>query len=314
MEQLADDFKQHCDSLEEHTKAALSNIESKVERLEKVAMNTANEGVNKPKNATPAPAKTPSVPCPPPFSPNAPPPLPPRAPPMAPPRSANFTKRKSAFLSKPKALYIGDSVAHNAQFRSIEIATNCRIRTFKAYSSVHDRKARWPGKNFTDVTPAALMRSHQNDQFSQLILSAPTVDISNLDTSRMTPNDSTQELQQNIITSCKNIFAVAESSIRNHQQLKKIVILEHPPRFDLPDIDPVGLKPQLAKFANVTFGQLWLLSPFKDKIIVGVHNLNCSSDEQFAQSIEMKEHKNMTVSIYMEDMESWLTLVHLFKC
>ena len=300
MEQLADDFKQHCDTLEEHTKAALANVESKVERLEMVASNTANEGVNKPKNATP------SVPCPPPLSSNAPPPLPPRAPPMAPPRSANFTKRKSAFLSKQKALYIGDSVAHNAQFRSIEIATNCRIRTVKAYSSVHDTKARWPGKNFTDVTPAALMRSHQNDQFSQLILSAPTVDISNLDTSRMTPNDSTQELQKNIITSCKNMFAVAESSIRNHQQLKKSVILEHPPRFDKTEEDPLGLKPQLARYANVVFGQLRLYSSCKDKIVIGVHNVFCPEDKFDHWYRDQRANKSDGVHFYGEEDDQHL--------
>ena len=202
---------------------------------------------------------------------------------MAPPRSANFSKRKSAFLSKPKVLYIGDSLAHNAQFRIIEIATNCRIRTVKAYSSVHDTKARWPGKNFTDVTSASLRKSHQKDKFSQLILSAPTVDITNLETNKMTIHENTLKLQQSVVTSCKNMVAVAESAIRNHPELEKVVILEHPPRFDLPEIDPLGLKPQLAKFANLTFGQLWLSSSLKGKIIIGSHNLNCTTDEQFAQ-------------------------------
>ena len=64
---------------------------------------------------------------------------------------------------KPKVLYIGDSVAHNANFNIVEAETNVRVRTVKAYSSVYDKKAKWPKKNVTDVTPSALMKSWEED-------------------------------------------------------------------------------------------------------------------------------------------------------
>ena len=50
-----------------------------------------------------------------------------------------------------KVLYTGDSLAHRANLRLIEESLKCRIRSVKAYSSVWDKAARWPEKNFFDV-------------------------------------------------------------------------------------------------------------------------------------------------------------------
>ena len=49
--------------------------------------------------------------------------------------------------------------------------------------------------------------------------------------------------------------------------------MEHHPRFDTIDQDPMTLKPKLAKQANVTLGELWLNSEKKDKIFIGQHSL-----------------------------------------
>ena len=55
------------------------------------------------------------------------------------------------FLSEPKILYVGDSVGHTASLGQLEIFQNCRIKSAKAYSSVYDKRARWPKYNFSDV-------------------------------------------------------------------------------------------------------------------------------------------------------------------
>ena len=52
--------------------------------------------------------------------------------------------------------------------------------------------------------------------------------------------------------------------------------MEHPPRFDTVDVDPLSVKPTLANLANTTLGQLWLNSPLKDKIFIGQHSLESS--------------------------------------
>ena len=199
--------------------------------------------------------------------------------PSAPPASYNESapkpnqnRKKSSFMSKPKVLYVADSVGHSASIRQIEGSQKCRITTARAYSSVYDPKARWPTSNFTDVTRQAL-NNPGREQFDVLVVSAPTVDITNLDTTQLGPRDNTEAFQHQTILSCQNMIHLAENSLRNNPSLAKVVIMEHPPRFDMPGLDPTSLKPELAKLANSTLGQLWLNSPLKDKICIGRHNL-----------------------------------------
>ena len=56
--------------------------------------------------------------------------------------------------------------------------------------------------------------------------------------------------------------------------------MQHAPRYDRSDVDPLGLKPKLAMFANATFNQMWHSSAMRERIIIGKHNLECP-DEQF---------------------------------
>ena len=161
---------------------------------------------------------------------------------------------------------------------TLEKETKTRIRSIKAYSSVRDRNARFPSKNITDVAPTAMLNTPEEDDFTHLVLGAPTVDISNLDTSKLTSNDDTESYKQKIVMSCKNMFAVAENTIRSHPKLEKVIIIEHAPRHDRAKVDPTKLKPKLALLANSTFAQLWHSSAMKDKITIGKHNLNCSTD------------------------------------
>ena len=153
-----------------------------------------------------------------------------------------------------------------------------RIRTTKAYSSVNDARARFPKKNFADVTEAALGDTHEDDTFTHLVQSAPTVDISNLNTSKLTDEDNVEVFKQNVLISSKNMFTVAQDALIRHPQLKKIILMEHAPRYDGAHVDPTQLKPKLAKLANDIYAQLWHSSALKEKIIVASHNLDCSDD------------------------------------
>ena len=51
---------------------------------------------------------------------------------------------------------------------------------------------------------------------------------------------------------------VAQNALDTHISLKKVIIMNHAPRFDTADIDPLGIKPKLAEFANNHLLQLWL--------------------------------------------------------
>ena len=189
--------------------------------------------------------------------------------------SSTTSKLKSKFLSKPKILYIADSVGHTAAMSEVERTQNCRVRTARAYGSVPDTNARWPDCNFTDVARYEL-ENHGREHIDVMILSAPTSDITNLDTSQLRPNDNTDALQQQVILSSQNMMHLAETSLRNNTKLVKVVLMEHHPRFDTTHTDPTSLKPTLARLANFTLNQLWLNSPLKHKIVIGRHSLESS--------------------------------------
>ena len=220
----------------------------------------------KPKEPEPRNFRPSSIPSP--FSSSEFPPLP--------SRPKMLRKKKSPYLEKPKILYVGDSIAQNANIAQIEKVTKTRIKTQRAYSSINDSK--WPQTNFIDTTPAALANTQEDDDFSYLVLSAPTVDISNMDTTKLTNNDNVEAYKQKIAISCENMFSVAECALAKNENLKTVVLMEHAPRYDIPHNDPTGLKPELVKFANNHYQQLLQNSSIKKNILIGKHSLGCPPD------------------------------------
>ena len=69
------------------------------------------------------------------------------------------------------------------------------------------------------------------------------------------------------------MITAAENAIKNHPNLEKVVIVEHATRFDPTQVDPLGLKPELAKFANDTLKHLRFASSFKNKVEISSHTL-----------------------------------------
>ena len=185
------------------------------------------------------------------------------------------SSKKSVYLSQPKTLYVADSVGSSVSLREIEKHQHCRIKSERAYSSVFSSKARWPKQNYSDVVKSRLQHPGRED-FEVLIMSAPTVDITNLDAKSHLTEEEQDKLNYEAKLSSQNMFSLAERSLSDNPNLKKVVILEHPPRFDLPDSDPYSVKPGLAKLANIHLGQLWLNSSFKEKIVIGRHSLESS--------------------------------------
>ena len=175
--------------------------------------------------------------------------------------------------------------------------------------------ARFPHKNVTDIAHVALADTHENDKYTEMVLSPPSVDISNMDTSNISPNDNTEAFKQNVIISCKNIFTVAENALRNHQNLEKVVIIEHPPRFDRKETDPLGLKPHLARYANMIFGQLWLSSPLKDKIMIGSHCLGHTNTQIIKLYRNERTNRFDGVHMYSKHGRHQFTksLIHILK-
>ena len=190
-------------------------------------------------------------------------------------RKKETSEKQGAFRSKyqlkPRVLMVGDSVAHNANFRVIEKATNTTIKTAKAYSSRWDNTARFPDQNVTKVAQDELKKA----KFDYLVLAAPTVDKTNIDASNIKPDDSTEAIKKKVETSCKDMFHVAERALESNSSLKEVIIMNHAPRFDTKEADPVNIKPKLATFANNLLEEKWLESSYKNRIHVGSHELPC---------------------------------------
>ena len=153
---------------------------------------------------------------------------------------AYVLQKKSKFLQRPKVLYVGDSVSHNVNFADLEKKTNSRIKTTKAYSSVKDATARWPHKNIIEVSLIALVNTHEEDEYTHLVLGAPTADITNMDKSKLKSNDNIEVFKQNVFISCENVFSATQNALSRHSKLKKVSMMEHATRFDRYEKDPTG--------------------------------------------------------------------------
>ena len=100
-------------------------------------------------------------------------------------------------------LFAGDSVGHTADLKYLERSIRCQLESVRAYSSVMDQDARWPRKNFTDVVTQYLRGPKP---FNIVVMSAPTVDISNLNIERLTQ----RQCEVKAIESSKNMISLAE--------------------------------------------------------------------------------------------------------
>ena len=94
----------------------------------------------------------------------------------------------------------------------------------------------------------------------------------------MKPSDDTEHIKEKVRTSCLNMLNVAENAIADNIALKNVTIMNHAPRYDTNDVDPIGLKQNLATFANSYMLELWLSSPRKNQIFIGSHSLDAPAD------------------------------------
>ena len=180
----------------------------------------------------------------------------------SPPDSDN-TPEKEHFL------FVGSSIGHNLNFPLLEHQNGAKISKAKAYTAVKDDmpnsfKAPFPGKNFSTVVPAELSKK----QYKVLFLQGGSTEVSNLKTNSILLVD---EYKETIKQASENIFKVAEDAIKKSPSLEKVIIFERIPRHDA---DQHGLKSELSKYGNQAYHKLWSKSIFKDKIVIGEHNLD----------------------------------------
>ena len=127
--------------------------------------------------------------------------------------------------------------------------------------------AKFPAQNFKNVSEKELSKT----KYDALILQAGSVDISNLNT-RDKSTEHFDYFRQETVKSAENLFKMAESSLKNYPELKKVVIMKQVPRYDAEVLDPLQLKQALAEIYNNKLSDLWLHSAMKKNIFVGAHS------------------------------------------
>ena len=143
--------------------------------------------------------------------------------------------------------------------------------------------------------------------FDYLVIGGGSVDISNLDTS-VSSEANIDNLKADTITSASQLFCIAEASLHEYGQLKKVVLLNRTPRFDPISSDQLKLKPQLSKLANSVFFDLWCNSKFRDRIVIGEHNLPMSQGEEHSNLYGHPLDKDMYDGVHLRGQSGRSTL------
>ena len=113
------------------------------------------------------------------------------------------------------------------------------------------------------------------EDYKYLILQAGSVDITNLNT-KDNPEEYMEYYRQEAIMSATNIFNAGVNALKTQPTLGKVVIMKQIPRYDPTDVDPMSLKPSLSLLFNNTMTNLWMESPYKEKMFIGNHDIECN--------------------------------------
>ena len=105
-----------------------------------------------------------------------------------------------------------------------------------AYTVEADVNARFPEKNLNKIVPEKLA----NKNFDTLVLQGGCNEISNLNvTSNFKPED-VKLWGKKVCESRTKLFEIAEESLENNKELKKVIIVASLPCYDQEDRDPMA--------------------------------------------------------------------------
>jgi hypothetical protein len=162
---------------------------------------------------------------------------------------------------------LADSVTRALVYPRLEAPTGSTIRQVNTYSSQYDERALKPHRNVAEV----LKQELDKKKYHTVLLGAPTVDITNQDVSFGIVDDNVAET---VASSCSMVES-AEYAIKSGRA-SKVILLQHPARYDTPRSDPLGVRPQLARLANTHMQKARDNSEYAEHIMVGEHsNLEC---------------------------------------
>ena len=195
--------------------------------------------------------------------------------------------------------------------------TETKFVKTKAYSSIHDtvqnaakNSPRFPKSNYTDVIIAELNK----DDYDTCVIQAGSVDITNLNT-KDNPTEYLEYFKQETVISAKNLFQAAVNGLVSSPSLKNIILMKQTPRYDPIEVDPLSLKPALSQLYNNILTEEWMNSEYKDRIMIGTHNIECSGAIQQARYRETRSGKFDGIHMFGPSGRKFYTLsvLNIFK-
>ena len=79
--------------------------------------------------------------------------------------------------------------------------------------------------------------------------------------------------KQQVILSCKKIFALAQQCVSNNPSLKKVVIVKRPPRFDS------EVAAHLSNYGNNMLDEIWMRSGRPENIEIVTQEIECQGED-----------------------------------
>ena len=157
--------------------------------------------------------------------------------------------------------YVTDSIGGNVMIDELEKITKTKFKKKRAYGAVKALGQTYPVSNFTDVVPKEMAENKPD----VLVLQRDSVTLTDL--SEGAPEEYARQ-QMKVVS--QNMMTVATSALASNPQLQQVIIMQAAPRYDD--------KEDLNNYGNDMLHEAKKesLSVHKNKVFVGVHNLECT--------------------------------------
>ena len=168
-------------------------------------------------------------------------------------------------------LIVADSHANNLDRKVLEEATDLYVDMAAAYTVDEDEDAKYKKKNFLKIVPERLSKK----KYKTLLLQGGCNEISNLNVSSNPSPQMVKMWEEKVIQSRFKLFELAENSLKNNADLKKVIIVKSLPRYDPSTVDPNCLKAKLNQLGNTVYTSMWMERGCPENIVIEDQHMEC---------------------------------------
>ena len=151
---------------------------------------------------------------------------------------------------------------------------NTKVDIAIAYTADRDVEAKYPERNLIKVVPEKLV----NKKYDTLVLQGGCNEISNVILNQNFKPEDVKLWEEKVRISRTKIFKIAEESLENDKDLKKVIIVTSLPRYDSKDSDPHAIKSKLNQYGNSVYTSLWMQRGCPSNISIQDQKLDCQGE------------------------------------